>query len=241
MLIFFGGVDKDNLTARALKALTCTALECIAVDVVIGRQSPHKAEIEELAAKRPHTTLHWQLSSLAGLIARADLAIGAGGTTTWERICLKLPSLVVVVASNQLPFAQSLAKAGYIKLLGEERDTTTEQIRSTLLKSITMPIPQDEIGDLTDGWGAERIAIAMIGLHKAPSLQSACASDKEHSSYWSEDKKPGEISKSENIYASRNSTQAHHIVTSLNGCPIGQIVIDRKPSKSDIVHRNCMH
>ena len=164
MLIFFGGVDKDNLTARALKALTCTALECIAVDVVIG-DNPTPGRNEELAAKRPtqHCIGNYRL---AGLIARADLAIGAGGTTTWERICLKLPSLVVVVASNQLPFAQSLAKAGYIKLLGEERDTTTEQIRSTLLKSITMPIPQDEIGDLTDGWGAERIAIAMIGLIK---------------------------------------------------------------------------
>ena len=65
--------------------------------MVLGRQSPHREAVKKLAAKRPGTTLHAPLPSLAGLIARADLVIGAGATT-WERVCLKLPSLVITVA-----------------------------------------------------------------------------------------------------------------------------------------------
>ena len=116
--MFFGGVDPDNLTSRALQALIHPGLEHLAVDVVLGRQSPHRNAVEALVALRPFTTLHTSLPSLAGLIARADLAIGAGGATTWERACLKLPSLVVTIAANQQPFAEALAQAGHLHLFG---------------------------------------------------------------------------------------------------------------------------
>ena len=96
ILIFFGGVDS------------------LAVDVVMGIQSPNRQEVEELVAIRPNTTLHNPLPSLAGLIARADLAIGAGGATTWERACLGLPSLTTVIADNQLEATIALAKENCI-------------------------------------------------------------------------------------------------------------------------------
>jgi len=88
VLVFFGGVDPANLTGRTLEALMDQALADLAVDVVLGLQSPHRQAVEQLVARRPHTTLQGPLPSLAGLIARADLAIGAGGATTWERACL---------------------------------------------------------------------------------------------------------------------------------------------------------
>ena len=105
VLVFFGGVDPDNLTGRALEALLDPLLADLAVDVVLGLQSLHRKKVEELVARRPHTTLHGPLPSLAGLIARADLAVGGGGVTTLERACLGLPSLVVAIAANQ-PLAQ---------------------------------------------------------------------------------------------------------------------------------------
>ena len=114
ILIFFGGVDSENFTTRALQALLDPALDYLAVDVVMGIQSPNRQEVEELVAIRPNTTLHNPLPSLAGLIARADLAIGAGGATTWERACLGLPSLTTVIADNQLEATIALAKENCI-------------------------------------------------------------------------------------------------------------------------------
>jgi len=82
VLVFFGGVDPANLTAQALEALLDPVVTDLAVDVVLGLQSPHRSSVEELVDVRPNTTLHGPKASLAGLIARADLAIGAVGATT---------------------------------------------------------------------------------------------------------------------------------------------------------------
>lgn len=239
VLVFFGGVDPDNLTGRALEALLDPALADLAVDVVLGRQSPHRHVVEELVARRPSTTLHGSLPSLAGLIARADLAIGAGGATTWERTCLGLPSLVVAIADNQLPFAQALDLDGHVQLLGDAAIVMAEQIRSALLAKIPEAFRGKAATSLTDGRGAPRVATAMLGAQGAISLRPATASDEALLLRWANDPQVRENSFSpEPIQAG-----THHdwfqrgladpdrlllIATAADGCPIGQIRFDRQ-------------
>ena len=244
VLVFFGGVDPANLTGRALEALIDPALADLAVDVVLGLQSPHRQAVEELVARRPHTTLHGPLPSLAGLIARADLAIGAGGATTWERACLGLPSLVVAIAANQLPFAQALDQAGHLQLLGDGASVNAEQIRSALLARIAEPYADEGGHDLTDGWGASRLSMAMLGPQGAISLRSATAADEALLLRWANDLQVRANSLSpEPIQAADH----HHwfqrgladpdrlllIATAADGCPMGQIRFDRQPASSD--------
>jgi UDP-2,4-diacetamido-2,4,6-trideoxy-beta-L-altropyranose hydrolase len=112
ILVFFGGVDHGNLTSRALEALKEPELEHLAVDVVLGQQSSQRQTVAKLVASRPGTTLHLQLPTLAGLIARADLVIGACGATTWERFCLGCPAITIVIAENQYELAQCLRRDG---------------------------------------------------------------------------------------------------------------------------------
>jgi UDP-2,4-diacetamido-2,4,6-trideoxy-beta-L-altropyranose hydrolase len=177
VLVFFGGVDPDNLSGRALEALLDPSLADLVVDVVLGPHSPHRQVVEELVACRPHTKLHGPLPSLAGLMARADLAIGAAGATTWERSCLRLPSLVVAIAANQLPFAEALDQAGHLHLLGDGASVTAEQIHSALLPLTTELNFRKEAPALTDGWGAPRLSMAMLGLQGAISMRPATATD----------------------------------------------------------------
>lgn len=101
ILIFFGGVDHDNLTGRALAAFLSLKRHDIDVNVVIPRNSPYVSEIRDLVAGCTNVHLHGNLPTLAPLIASAELAIGAAGITTWERLCLGLPALVVTLAENQ--------------------------------------------------------------------------------------------------------------------------------------------
>ena len=68
MLVFFGGVDSMNLTSLSLQALCAPVFADLAVDVVIGLQSTYRREVEELVARRPNTTLHDPLPSLAALL-----------------------------------------------------------------------------------------------------------------------------------------------------------------------------
>lgn len=240
VLVFFGGVDPDNLTARTLEALMDPALANLVVDVVLGQQSPHRQSVEELVAHRAHTTLHGPISSLAGLIARADLAIGAGGATTWERACLKLPSLVVAIAENQVPFAEALHDAGYLQLLGDQTTVSAEQIRSALLARIADTCQQDAGGNLTDGFGASRLALAMLGSHSPISLRRADASDEALLLRWANDAQVRAGSFSPNLIFPSDYHNCFHqgladqnclvlIATAEGGCPIGQIRFDRQP------------
>ena len=118
IFVFFGGSDRDNVTAKALEALSHPDLMHLEVDVVIGESNPHKGNIEALVKARRNTLLHVQVVNMAELMARADLALGAGGSTTWERLSLGLPSIVISIAANQIPTNQALMEAGYITFLG---------------------------------------------------------------------------------------------------------------------------
>ena len=243
VLVFFGGVDPDNLTGRALEALLDPSLAHLAVDVVLGLQSPHRKKVEELVACRPHTTLQGPLPSLAGLIARADLAIGAGGATTWERACLGLPSLVVAIAANQLPFSEALAKAGHVQLLGDEASVTAEKIRSALRSVIAQPLAREAASALTDGWGASRLAMAMLGYQGAISLRPATAADEALLLYWANDPEVRANSFSQEPIALKDHNHWFHkgltdanrlllIATTADLCPIGQIRFDRQPASA---------
>ena len=244
VLVFFGGVDPASLTCRALEALLDPALADLAVDVVLGPQSPHRQAVEQLVASRPHTTLHGPLPSLAGLIARADLAIGAGGATTWERTCLGLPSLVVAIAANQLPFAQALDQAGHLQLLGDGASVSVAQIRSALLARIAQPAPGGAGSALTDGWGASRLAMAMLGPQGAISLRSATAADEALLLRWANDSQvrtnsfsPEPIAPADHHHwfqrGLANPNRLLLIATAEDGCPMGQIRFDRQPVSSD--------
>lgn len=98
ILVFLGGVDADNYTGSVVEALSQT--DGLHVDVVIGAQHPCREQIKAACAQHGFIC-HVQTDKMAGLMAGADLAIGAGGSATWERCCLGLPTLTICVADNQ--------------------------------------------------------------------------------------------------------------------------------------------
>jgi RimJ/RimL family protein N-acetyltransferase len=243
VLVFFGGVDPDNLTSRALEALQAPELADLAVDVVLGLQSPHREAVAKQVAERPNTTLHRPLPSLAGLIARADLAIGAGGATTWERACLRLPSLVVTIADNQLPFVEALDKAGNVRLLGSSKEVGADQIRLALMVALQQPWHRVSAEELCDGWGAGRVATSMLGCVLPLQLRPVTASDEALLLHWANDSElrtnsfsPAPITPDDhhqwfqNGLADANRLQL--IASDPTGCPLGQIRFDRHPPNS---------
>ena len=122
VLVFFGGSDPENYTGLAIEALSAPELLHLQVDIVIGSQNPNKIAIEKLVQYRPGTMLHIQASNMAELMCEADLAIGAGGSTTWERLYLGLPSIIIPIAKNQIPSTKDLCHVGAIISLGGDRE-----------------------------------------------------------------------------------------------------------------------
>jgi len=132
LLIFFGGADNDNLTGKTLTALQ--NLECpdISVDVVMSKSSSFLKIIQDQIKFQENVHLYCDLPSLAPLILKADLAIGAGGATTWERLCLGLPSIVISTSENQRPVARDLHKLGLVQWIGHVDEVNIEKIESEL-------------------------------------------------------------------------------------------------------------
>lgn len=132
ILVFFGGVDSSDETSKAIDALVAMQRPDIEVDVVVGGGNPNRDRIESLCARHPQIRFHCQTSRMASLMARADLAIGAGGTTTWERAFMGLPSLVVSVAENQVRTAKDLHDYGAHVYLGRSEDVDASSMKSAL-------------------------------------------------------------------------------------------------------------
>jgi UDP-2,4-diacetamido-2,4,6-trideoxy-beta-L-altropyranose hydrolase len=114
LLITMGGVDKDNATGRVLDALnTCALPHDLSITVVMGQYAPWLQKVQKQVTQLYYPTeVLVGVSDMARLMANSDLAIGAAGSTSWERCCLGLPSIVLVLADNQKAGAAALQKSG---------------------------------------------------------------------------------------------------------------------------------
>jgi spore coat polysaccharide biosynthesis predicted glycosyltransferase SpsG len=94
-------------------------------------------------------------------MAQADLAIGAGGTTTWERCCLGLPSIIIEVAKNQAGIANEMAKAGAGLKLDQLNSPNFEQSLVEAVTIATNPASLNAMSEaasaICDGNGVNRV------------------------------------------------------------------------------------
>ena len=148
ILVFFGGVDADNNTIKALRMLADFTGEVI---IIAGGANRNLPELEKFCHGRSNFKLLATANNMAELIAWADLAIGSGGATSWERACLGLPSFVWPIADNQVPILRDLDELGAVKLTSP--DELTHDISRADLNKMS-----DIAKTLTDGNGATRVA-----------------------------------------------------------------------------------
>lgn len=172
VLIYFGGgSDAVNLTRLAVQAFQAPELVHIELDIVVSAIYAHQSSLEELIAQRGNATIHRQLPDLADLMAKADLAIGAGGATTWERCCMGLPSVLVVCAHNQKEIGEAIGKleAGVV-LYPNENFTAEVREQVVILSDDTKKYLQmsHRAERVCDGLGVLRVTKKIISsLSKA--------------------------------------------------------------------------
>ena len=170
LLIAMGGVDKDNATGQVLAALqSCNLPADLRVTVVMGPHAPWLAQVQAQAAQLPwRTEVLVVVDNMAQLMAENDLAIGAAGGTSWERCCLGLPSLVLVLAQNQLHGALALQEAGAAVAMKSQQQITkffASQQSADEAKEALKKLSQAAAA-VTDGEGCQRTVKHMLeGAH----------------------------------------------------------------------------
>lgn len=162
ILISLGGTDQSNLTGKVLDqladVLNSQEIEC---DVVLGNQSPHLESIRSKSIDLPfRTRVLVNVSDMEQLMLQADLSIGGAGGTSWERCCMALPTLVLILADNQLPGAKALAAQGAAEIIGT-RGSDQEGLRyqlNRLKRPEILKSMSDAAAGVTDGKGVFRVA-----------------------------------------------------------------------------------
>ena len=132
ILVFFGGVDLTNETKKTLEAIIKLGREDININVIVGQGNPHKEEIKRICDGFSYMQYFCQVNNIAEFMNEADLSIGAGGTTIWERCFLGLPSIVIAVAENQIVGCKDLDEYGAIFYIGTYYDTDVTDIGNVL-------------------------------------------------------------------------------------------------------------
>jgi UDP-2,4-diacetamido-2,4,6-trideoxy-beta-L-altropyranose hydrolase len=165
VLVNFGGFDAAMQTHHAMRALAdFTELQ---VDFVAGADNPAWAQMQALAETRPNWRLHSFVSDFHQRMTEADLFIGAGGGTSWERAALGLPTICIAVSNNQLNNGEVMAAAGAHVFMGAREQVSVEQLRDAigfvtgnyyLRRSLA-----ERSRHLVDGRGVLRVAAALSG------------------------------------------------------------------------------
>lgn len=171
LLITMGGVDAPNGTGQVLDALrlSCLSVGC-RITVVMGSAAPHLAAVRAQAASLPWATdVCVDVRDMAHLMAESDLCIGAAGGTSWERCCLGLPTIMVVLADNQQANALALVDAGAAILVTQTGNGTDlpDALAAVIEVSGAIRRMSDAACRVTSGVGRVHVTDVLMGRERA--------------------------------------------------------------------------
>jgi len=167
VLISLGGIDEHNVTGMVLDVLIKLRLANeLELDVISGTNCPHVESLKAQLSNVPTTAkLSVGVNDMAERMCRADLCIGAAGGSAWERCCLGLPAILIVLAANQLSGAEALEKSRAAMVIREYQNTAKqlpERIRSFTDDKVLRGMSK-AASEIADGHGVKYVLQALTG------------------------------------------------------------------------------
>lgn len=172
ILVSLGLTDVGGITGRVvdlmLPRLKRDGTGEFGLDVVLGSGAPSLPRLTAPAETNPRLALHVDSQDMPRLALEADLAIGAGGSSSWERCVLALPTLLLVLAANQREASRALAEADAVLALDVVDPDFEAAFADQLSRLIEDPALRDRLSAASaavcDGRGAARVAERFLGL-----------------------------------------------------------------------------
>lgn len=169
LLITLGGVDKDNVTGQVLDVLQKYPLpEGVEITVVMGVKAPWLDQVRDqaLLMHRP-TKVLTGVTDMARLMVESDLVIGAAGGTSWERCCLGLSAIILVLAENQKLAAIALQDIGASFVIESvyEIGSLLDLLFATDTGKNSLCSMSKAASQVTDGMGVFRVCEQLMADH----------------------------------------------------------------------------
>jgi len=167
ILVTLGGADPDNVTLKVIQALNRIDDPELEVKVVVGPANPNINSLK-MALAHPAFNIHflYDVSDMPGLMAWADLAVSAAGSTCWEMAFMGLPNCMVILADNQISVAEMLHTQEVSVNMGWAKSielTSILQIVSDLMQDKPRRRDMSNKGrSLVSGQGSGRVIHSML-------------------------------------------------------------------------------
>ncbi len=162
ILVTLGGSDPNNVTLTVIQALRQLPYEDLEAIVLVGAQNPYYSELETAVIQDTRIQLKRNATNMPELMAWADLAISAGGSTNWELCFMGLPVVLISLAENQLPIVQFLQETETAVSMGWHTFVTVEKITEEIVTLIESQKQREMMSQrarrFVDGCGAKRIS-----------------------------------------------------------------------------------
>jgi UDP-2,4-diacetamido-2,4,6-trideoxy-beta-L-altropyranose hydrolase len=124
ILISMGGIDQPNASLRVLNTLQ-NEMQKLPTTVLLSKRSPNYEQVKAFALAHSAWVEHIEfVDDMPAFMSKYSIMIGAPGSTSWERACLGIPSIIVPIADNQNTIAQELAAAKAVKVVKLNNITT---------------------------------------------------------------------------------------------------------------------
>lgn len=245
ILVFFGGVDAKNYTGLAINALSTLKEYQFEVDVVIGSSHPNKYDIIS-SCKLNGYLCHIQTNKIAELMTNADLTIGAGGSATWEKCCLSLPSMVIATADNQIKQLSDLAANGYCYIVEHNNamvDMLKLHIKAVVDNKRLRNFLAKNSATLVDGIGAQRLVKLLVGSSLLK-LRQVTVADEKNVFEWRNHSNIREVSVNKDVIAWQNhqvwfkstlqNSNIVMLIAELDETPVGVVRFDIKHEQAEV-------
>lgn len=169
VLITLGGSDRAGMTERVIEALEDMGTKRMRVEIVVGERNPRLREIETaMESVSTRGRVRHNVSDMASLMARADIAVAASGITSWELAFMGVPTIAIVLAENQAPIAETLEAEGVVINTGWYSKIPPGTLSMEMMGLLQSPENRRRMRDrgktLVDGYGTERV-VEEIGTH----------------------------------------------------------------------------
>lgn len=166
-LVSLGLTDVGGVTQRVVRALA-PMLEEMRLDIVLGSDAPSLPAVRAMAGADRRLHIWVDNAAMASLMADADLAVGAGGSSVWERATVGLPAATVILAENQRAMIEHMADAGFTRALDAGAADFEPALAAAWTRLAGDPPLRwrlaERSAELCDGHGAERVAEAVLEL-----------------------------------------------------------------------------
>jgi spore coat polysaccharide biosynthesis predicted glycosyltransferase SpsG len=167
ILVSLGLTDVRGITGRVVDLMLPLVGDAV-LEVVLGSGAPSLPRLSELAKTEPRLALHVDSQDMPRLTLEADLAVGAGGSTSWERCVLALPTLLLVLAANQREASATLAGADAVLALDVADPDFDTAFTAALTRLLADPLLRDRLSAASaavcDGRGAARVAAHFLDV-----------------------------------------------------------------------------